>query len=399
MVLSLGTAAAAVGFVNAMQASAIATEAMTADNRARELELVRAEAQLRASTTSRRVLHDDVLGTLHLISDGVAPADRIRRQCRATVAAIRSRDRQHDGARTTTPRTGSEQRGPGRPPGVLRRARATTSGRRHRCGDGERDRTAAASCRALSDAQRSALAEGAARGRPQRRAARRSAPVTLRISVGPRGRCGSRSCDRGAGLAPTSAPGSGSRSPSSARSPRWAARSALAARAGRRHRARPDHAARPARSGAASTTPTGSPPTASAPMRTLSRAVAHPARHGVVRHRGPRRGAGPATWHVAPRWAGLAAGHRPSIVRRVRARRARTALGGRSSPSDARRCRSLGIALLPAGAMLDFRSWSIGMSALPLVVFVLSLPVVGGLRGPARPHRRRARWPRWCSRS
>ena len=35
---------------------------------------------------------------------------------------------------------------------------------------------------------------------------------------------------------------------------------------------------------------------------------------------------------------------------------------------------ALGIALLPAGAMLDFRSWSIGMSALPLVVFVLSLP-------------------------
>ena len=89
MVLVIGSAAAAIGFVNAMQASAIATERIAVANRERELEITRAEAEVLARTMSRRVLHDDVLGTLHLVSDGVAPPERIRLQCRATADAIR----------------------------------------------------------------------------------------------------------------------------------------------------------------------------------------------------------------------------------------------------------------------------------------------------------------------
>ena len=39
-----------------------------------------------------------------------------------------------------------------------------------------------------------------------------------------------------------------------------------------------------------------------------------------------------------------------------------------------------GIVMMPPGAMLDFRSWSIGMSALPLVVLLLNLPLrIGAL--------------------
>ena len=367
-VLSLGTAAAAVGMVNAMQASAIATEAITADNRARELELVRAEAQLRASTTTRRVLHDDVLGTLHLISDGVAPAERIRRQCRVTVAAIRTVIASTTDA-DDDPVDRREQRGadglPDSYAALVGDLQATSPLTLTVSVIGRPQKLPA-----LSDAQRSALLRACAEG--IRNAARHAkvGAVTLRISSD---RVATRVevLDRGAGLASTMRSGFGLKESverplaevggRSALLPRPDGGTALVLTVPRDQRVE----SRLHDAHGLTTDSLGS-------MRTLSRAVAIPlgtawcviAGHAVVQD--PRL------------WTSLVVGLGWLLATAFVIRRSeRGAPGTRWVVFIAvvtLVLQALGIALLPAGAMLDFRSWSIGMSALPLVVFVLSLP-------------------------
>ncbi|MCF6378462.1 hypothetical protein L2K70_12695 [Nocardioides KLBMP 9356] len=366
-VLSLGTAAAAVGMVNAMQASAIATEAMSVDNRARELELVHAEAELRASTTSRRVLHDDVLGTLHLVSDGVAPADRIRRQCRATVDAILA----------VIASTGDEDEGDDRrevrgPDGLPESYAVLVDALQHASPIPVEVSVVGRPQRlpGLSDAQRAALLRASSEG--VRNSARhgKADRVTLRISSD-RDVTRFEVLDRGVGLAPSHSRGFGLQESVERPLAEVGGRSALLPR--------PDGGAalvlvlpREQRVGSRLLDAHGRTTDGLGSVRTLSRAVAIPlgtawcviAVHAVV--------IDPRLWTSLP--VGLGWLLATAFVIRSAERGAPGTRWVVFIASMTIALQVIGIALLPDGAMLDFRSWSIGMSALPLVVFVLSLP-------------------------
>lgn len=382
MVLVVGTAAAAIGFVNAMQASAIATDRVAASNRERERDLARAEAELLARTTSRRVLHDDVLGTLHLVSDSVAPPERIRQQCRATAEAIRrviaaapdpGDDPHHhaaddvDDGPVTVP-DGAEQPVPEAYAELVEALRAQApvpidldvTGRPQRLP-------------ALGEHHRSVLVRAAAEG--VRNAVRhgRVDRVTLRLSAD-RNEVRVEVLDRGAG--PGAAPRKGFGLRESVERPlaQVGGRSALMARPGGGAAL---VLAIPRDQEGALHQAYGLTTSGLGPVRTLSRTVALPlgaawcviAAHNVVAH--------PSTWPllvVGLAWVALTA----LVVRRIeRGGPAPLWVAGVSLATVA--VQVTGLALLPPGAMLDFRSWTIGMSAVPLVVLVLSLPLPVGL--------------------
>ena len=372
MVLVIGSAAAAIGFVNAMQTSAIATERIAVANRERELEITRAEAEVLARTMSRRVLHDDVLGTLHLVSDGVAPPERIRLQCRATADAIRGvlvAPEDHGGADTRVvddayaddevPESWADMVS-----GLRAQAPVVVVVEVH----GRPQRLPP-----LPDDQRAALLRAAAEG--VRNAARhgRVDEVTLRLAAD-RAEVRVEVLDRGAGPGPAPRKGFGLKESVERPLAKVGGRSALLARPGggavlvlavpRDQSSVLHHAYGLTTSGLG-------------PVRTLARAVAVPlgaawcviAVRSVVLH--------PSTWPslvVGLGWLAVTA----AIVRRIE----RGSPGPRWVAIMAAATlllQAAGIALLPPGAMLDFRSWTIGMSAVPLVVLVLALPLPVGL--------------------
>lgn len=388
MVLVVGTAAAAIGFVNAMQASAIESERVAASNRERERDLTRAEAELAARTMSRRILHDDVLGTLHLLSDSSAPADRVRQQCRVTVEAIRgvlasSGDRDDlespwacegvEGPEGSGGPTGAEaaDADPSLPEAyaaLVEALRAQSpvpvavdvTGRPHRLPE-LRDEHRAVLLRAAAEGVRNAVRHGRAELVTVRLAADRT---EVRVEV----------LDRGVGPGASPHKGFGLRESVDRPLSQVGGRSALLER--------PDGGAAlvlaiPRDPGGALRHAYGLTTNGLGPVRGLARTVALPlglawsvvVANNVVRH--------PGTWEsliVALGWLAVTA----VIVRRIER--------GGPSPTWVALVTSativvqvLGLVLLPAGAMLDFRSWSIGMSAVPLVVLVLALPVPVGL--------------------
>jgi signal transduction histidine kinase len=367
MVLSLGTAAAAVGFVNAMQASAIATERVTEGNRQRELDLARGEAELRARTTSRRVLHDDVLGTLHLISDAVAPPDRVRAQARATALAIRRMLGEEAGAavRLEERDAGSSQELPKAWAALVddlrERVPATVEvevvGRAQRLPPlSSEQRTAA--LRALSEGVRNSVRHGRVGEVVLRLSADRR---DLRLEVLDRGRGIDAPARSGFGLAESVARPIAEIGGTSALLPRPGGGAALVLDLPRN----PEAGGRLHHAHGLTTGGLGS-------VRTLSRAVAIPlgaawciiAVHSVVK--------APESWPsllVGVGWLALTA----IIVRQSERGSPRPAWVATIATAGIV-LQVVGIALMPSGAMLDFRSWTIGMSALPLVVFVLSLP-------------------------
>jgi signal transduction histidine kinase len=80
---------AAVGFVNALESLARHASETAAFTRTRRRELLRREAEAEAVEHAQRVLHDDVLGTLTFIADGsVRDVDAVRAHCRQTAASI-----------------------------------------------------------------------------------------------------------------------------------------------------------------------------------------------------------------------------------------------------------------------------------------------------------------------
>jgi signal transduction histidine kinase len=369
MVLVVATASAAIGFVNAMQASAIATERVREANRERELEITRAEAELVARTMSRRILHDDVLGTLHLLSDPIGPRERARQQCRGTAEVIRGVLADSDGP--------YDERDAGAGPDedlteswadLVAQLRASAPigvevvvvGRPQRL-PALSEAQAAVLLRAAGEGVRNAARHGRVDGATVRMSADRD---EIRVEV----------LDRGVG--PGEAPSKGFGLRESVERPLAAVggRSVLLPRPGggavlllvvpRDHSGALDHAYGLTSGGLG-------------PVQTLARTVAVPltlawcviAAHSVIDH--------PSTWPslvVCVGWILMAA----SIVRRME-----------GSGPDPRWVTTIvlattaiqvvGIALLPEGAMLDFRSWSIGMSAVPLAVLVLSLPLPVGV--------------------
>ncbi|NYE36356.1 signal transduction histidine kinase [Nocardioides cavernae] len=372
MVLVVGTAAAAIGFVNAMQASAIETERVAASNRERERDLTRAEAELAARTMSRRILHDDVLGTLHLLSDSTAPPERVRQQCRTTVEAIRgviSSD-DHDGGEDPAG-AGAADPDPGLPEsyaGLVEALRAQSpvpvdldvAGRPQRLPVlGEEHRSVLV--RAAAEGVRNAVRHGHVDAVTVRLAADRN---EVRVEV----------LDRGVGPGPAPRKGFGLRESVERPLAQAGGRSALLERPGGGAAL---VLAIPRDPGGALHHAYGLTTNGLGPVRGLARTVALPLGlawsvvvvNNVVRH--------PETWTsvvVAVGWLAVTA----AIVRRIE----------RGGPGPAWVTlvalatvvvQVLGLALLPAGAMLDFRSWSIGMSAVPLVVLLLSLPLPIGL--------------------
>ena len=367
MVLSLGTAAAAVGFVNAMQASAIATERVTEGNRQRELDLARGEAELRARTTSRRVLHDDVLGTLHLVSDAVAPPDRVRAQARGTALAIRRMlGEEADAAVRIEPREpGPAQELPEAWAALVDdlRARVPAAVEVEVVGRAQRlpplsSAQRAAALRALSEGVRNSVRHG------------RVAEVVLRISADRRD-LRLEVLDRGRGIEAPTRSGFGLAESVERPIAEIGGTSALLPRPGGGavlvlHLPRnPEAGGRLHHAHGLTTGGLGS-------VRTLSRAVAIPlgaawcviAVHSVAKT--------PDSWPsllVGLGWLALTG----IIVRQSERGSPRPAWVATIATASIV-LQVVGIVLMPSGAMLDFRSWSIGMSALPLVVFVLSLP-------------------------
>lgn len=367
MVLSLGTAAAAVGFVNAMQASAIETERVTEGNRRRELDLARGEAELRARTTSRRVLHDDVLGTLHLVSDAVAAPDRVRAQARATTLAIRRMlgEEAESAVRLEDREPGSAEELPEAWADLVddlrERVPATVEvevvGRAQRLPRLSTEQRAAV-LRALSEGVRNSVRHG------------RVAEVVLRIS-GDRRDLRLEVLDRGRGLDAPARSGFGLAESverpiaeiggTSALQPRPGGGAVLVLDLPRN----PEAGGRLHHAHGLTTGGLGS-------VRTLSRAVAIPlgvawcviAVHSVAK--------APESWPsllVGLAWLALTG----IIVRQSERGSPRPAWVATVATASIV-LQVVGILLMPGGAMLDFRSWTIGMSALPLVVFVLSLP-------------------------
>jgi signal transduction histidine kinase len=368
MVLSLGTAAAAVGFVNAMQASAIATERVTEGNRQRELDLARGEAELRARTTSRRVLHDDVLGTLHLVTDAVAAPDRVRAQARATALAIRRMLGEEAAA------VRLEEREPGSVEDLPRDWAALVDDLRERVpatvevevvGRAQRlpplsSAQRAAALRALSEGVRNSVRHG------------RVGEVVLRISADRRD-LRLEVLDRGRGIDVDAPTRSGFGLAESVERPvaEIGGTSALLPRPGGGAvlvldlPRNPEAGGRLHHAHGLTTGGLGS-------VRTLSRAVAIPlgaawcviAVHSVVK--------APESWPsllVGLAWLALT-----WVIVRQSERGSPRPVWVATIATASVVLQVLGIVLMPSGAMLDFRSWSIGMSALPLVVFVLSLP-------------------------
>jgi hypothetical protein len=369
IVLVLATAVAAIGFVNAMQASAIATELVREANRERELEITRTEAELVARTMSRRILHDDVLGTLHLLSDPIAATGRAAQQCRTTAEVIRgvlATSDDPDAERDARPAPDEDlpdtwadlvaQLRVSAPVGV----EAVVVGRPQRLP-------------ALSDAQSAVLLRAAGEG--VRNAARhgRVDGATIRISAD-RNEVRVEVLDRGVGPGGTTTKGFGLRESVERPLAAVGGRSALLPRPGggavlllvvpRDHRGPLDHAY-------------GLTTGALGPVRTLARTVAVPlsaawcviAVRSVVLH--------PETWPslvVCVGWVLLTA----AIVRRMEGAGPDTRWVAITAVATTA-LQLVGIALLPDGAMLDFRSWSIGMSAVPLAVLVLSLPLPVGV--------------------
>ncbi|GAA1911991.1 sensor histidine kinase [Nocardioides hwasunensis] len=368
MVLVVATAAAAIGFVNAMQAGAIATERVREANRERELEITRAEAELVARTMSRRVLHDDVLGTLHLLSDPVAPTQRAAQQCRSTAEVIRGVLATSDGPEgerearpapdADLPETWAEL--------VARlRAAAPVAVRTVVVGRPQRLPTlsepqAAVLLRAAGEGVRNAVRHGRVDG------------VTIQVSAD-RDEVRVEVLDRGVGPGDSPQKGFGLRESVERPLAALGGRSVLLSRPGggaglllvvpRDHAGVLDHAH-------------GLTHRALVPMRTLSRTVAVPlaaawcaiAVHSVAVH--------PSTWPalvVCAAWVLLTA----SIVLRMEGAGPDTRWVSTIAVAITA-VQVVGIALLPAGGMLDFRSWNIGMSAVPLAVLVLSLPLPVG---------------------
>lgn len=367
-VLSLGTASAAVGFVNAMQVRASETERITEANRRRELEVARGEAELAARATSRRVLHDDVLGTLHLVSDGIAAADRVRTQCRATAAAVRRVV--GDEVETEVPVDDAGDAGPAGLPTayavlvgeVLASApvpvEVSVVGRAARL-PALPDEQRAVAVRALAEGVRNAVRHG------------RADRVSLRISTDRRG-VRLELLDRGVGL--VSQPRRGFGLVESVERPlaTIGGSAALLARPGGGAALvltlprDPGQGGRVRSAHGLTTGGLGS-------VRMLSRAVAVPlglawcviAAHSVA--------SAPGTWAslvVGVGWLALT-----TVIVRRSERRSPDPLWVGAVALATLLLQVVGIALMPPGAMLDFRSWSIGVSALPLVVLVLVLPV------------------------
>ncbi|WP_207208618.1 hypothetical protein [Nocardioides oleivorans] len=369
MVLVVATAAAAIGFVNAMQASAIATERVREANREQELEITRTEAELLARTMSRRVLHDDVLGTLHLLSDPNAPMRNAEQQCRATAEVIRgvlatseAPEGDHDSAPAPDedlPDTWSD---------LVAQLRASAPVDVEVVVVGRPQRLPA-----LPEAQSAVLLRAAGEG--VRNAARHGhvEAATVRLSAD-RNEVRVEVLDRGLGPGASAAKGFGLRESVDRPLAAVGGRSALLPRPGggavlllvvpRDNTGVLDHAYGLTTGGLG-------------PVRTLARTVAVPltlawcviAAHSVLDH--------PSTWPslvVCVGWVLITA----SIVRRLEgpgpdARWVVLVVGASTV------LQVVGIALLPEGAMLDFRSWSIGMCAVPLSVLVLSLPLPVGM--------------------
>ena len=373
MVLALSTAAAAVSFVNAMQDSALTTDRVAQSNRERELDLVREATERRATGDSQRVLHDDVLGTLHLIAEGMVAPDRIRGQCSDTVAAMRTMLEVAE-ARPQTPALPQSSDLIDLPPSYvqlvreLRRAspvalQLTVLGRGRRLPVLDPDRLAAL--------QR-ALLEGA------RNAARHALVDSVSLTIwADRREVHATIEDRGRGSVDGVRPGFGL--VESVRRPLH--------EVGGRSSLRP-------REGGGATLAVSVPHQEDfssrlelahrltidslGPIRTLPRSIAIPlagawsvvAVHDVVQR--------PHAWpqlFIALGWLVATL----LIVRRVE----RRGPDGRWVGAMAVLLLALqvaGILMMPPGAMLDFRSWSIGMSALPLVVLLLNLPLrIGAL--------------------
>lgn len=383
MVLVVGTAAAAIGFVNAMQASAIETERVAASNRERERDLTRAEAELSARTMSRRILHDDVLGTLHLLSDSSAPPERVRQQCQATVETIRgvlassSDDRDDSGTGGGEDSGGAEGTGapaaahpsvPESYAALLEALRAQApvpvdvevSGRPQRLPE-------------LGDEHRGVLLRAAAEG--VRNAVRHGQVdrVTVRLAAD-RNEVRVEVLDRGTGPGATPRKGFGLRESVERPLGQVGGRSALLERPGGGAAL---VLAIPRDPGGALLHAYGLTTNGLGPVRGLARTVALPlglawcvvVANNVARH--------PGTWTslvVAVGWLVVTA----IIVRRIERGGPRPTWVALVTLATVV-VQVLGLALLPAGAMLDFRSWSIGMSAVPLVVLVLALPVPIGL--------------------
>lgn len=376
MVLSLGTAAAAVSFVNAMQTSAIDTERIAEDNRERELELARIETELRARTISRRVLHDDVLGTLHLISDSVASAERTRAQCRATVTAIRrlvdsadppspagGRNPEYDDSAlpSSYARLVDELRG-GSPIAL----EVSVDGRAQRLPELSGPQYAAL-LRALGEGLRNAARHGGVH------------EATLRISSDRR-EVRLEVIDQGEGLDESHRSGFGLLESVERPLAAVGGTSALLSRAGG-GAVLALTVPREQGSGGRLHHAHGLTTGGLGPVHTLSRAVAVPlgaawvvvAVHSVIED--------PASWPMLAVGLGWLAA--TGVILRGSERRSPGVVWVTTIAVALAALQVIGIAMLPAGAMLDFRSWSIGMSALPLVVFVLSLPlpVAAGVLG------------------
>ncbi|GAB3654224.1 hypothetical protein GCM10027596_05710 [Nocardioides korecus] len=101
-------------FVDSLEERTRRAEQLDVRARARELELERARERAAAADLAVRVLHDDVLGALHLLVDArPEDAPRVVRSCAATVATVRGvvesgdpgADGAHAGAPAADPRT------------------------------------------------------------------------------------------------------------------------------------------------------------------------------------------------------------------------------------------------------------------------------------------------------
>jgi len=89
VVLASVLALAGAAFMGALTGAATALDIAETANVRQEGVVVRRAADLAATTANQRVLHDDVLGILNLIAEGIGQPDRVRRQAEAALAAIR----------------------------------------------------------------------------------------------------------------------------------------------------------------------------------------------------------------------------------------------------------------------------------------------------------------------
>ncbi|WP_107766179.1 ATP-binding protein [Nocardioides terrigena] len=370
IVLALSTASAAVSFVNAMQHSSITTEQVALANRQRELELAKEETERDARGISQRVLHDDVLGTLHLIADASAPPPRIRRQCSATVAAMKAVLEREEGEAGPVGAPGDDSLGLASSyaqlvhdirSGSPIRVHVAVGARMARLPELSPDRLAALR-RAALEGVRNALRHG------------RADAVTLAL-WGDRRDVHLEVRDRGRGVDATAAEGFGLsqsvRRPlqalggSAALRPREGGGATLAMTIPRHDGSRVRQLQRAHELTTASL----------GPISTLSRSVAFPLAAAwtvVAVHSAAVNGTWSQLW-LAVGW--LASTY--LIVRRVESRAPDTAWLVTMGCALAG-LQVVGLITMADEAMLDFRSWSVGMSALPLVVLVFNLPIRAG---------------------